>query len=106
MFHHCATYTTIIKKDPLSSISSNTLVALNRLAQISRGATLLNVKSPTIGLATKRLRILSLGGIDKIRNHLVANPIDLTTSVSFREMFPRFREFKCNVSVHEDLTRE
>ena len=28
-----------------------------------------------IGLATKGLRILSLGGIDKIRNHLVANPI-------------------------------
>ena len=28
----------------------------------------------SIGLATKRLRILSLGGIDKIRNHLVANP--------------------------------
>ena len=27
------------------------------------------------GLATKWLRILSLGGIDKIRNHLVANPI-------------------------------
>ena len=29
----------------------------------------------TIGLATKWLRILSLGGIDKSRNHLVANPI-------------------------------
>ena len=29
----------------------------------------------TIGLETKRLRILSLGGIDKIRNHLVANTI-------------------------------
>ena len=28
-----------------------------------------------LGLATKWLRILSLGGIDKIRNHLVANPI-------------------------------
>ena len=27
-----------------------------------------------IGLATKWLRILSLGGIDKIRNHLVAKP--------------------------------
>ena len=30
----------------------------------------------TIGLATKWLRILSLGGIDKIRNHLVANSIE------------------------------
>ena len=29
----------------------------------------------SIGLATKWLRILSLGGIDKIRIHLVANPI-------------------------------
>ena len=29
----------------------------------------------SIGLATKWLRILSLGGIDKFRNHLVANPI-------------------------------
>ena len=28
-----------------------------------------------IGLATKWLRILSLGGNDKIRNHLVASPI-------------------------------
>ena len=28
-----------------------------------------------IGLATKWLRIVSLGGIDKIRNHLLANPI-------------------------------
>ena len=28
-----------------------------------------------IGLATKRLRILSLGGIDNIRNRLVAKPI-------------------------------
>ena len=28
-----------------------------------------------IGLATKRLRILSLGGNYKIRNHLVAKPI-------------------------------
>ena len=28
----------------------------------------------SIGLATKWLRILSLGGIDKIRNHLVTNP--------------------------------
>ena len=28
-----------------------------------------------IGLATKWLRILSIGGIDKIRNHLVAKPI-------------------------------
>ena len=28
-----------------------------------------------IGLATNWLRIFSLGGIDKIRNHLVANPI-------------------------------
>ena len=27
----------------------------------------------SIGLATKWLRILSLGGIDKIRNYLVAN---------------------------------
>ena len=30
---------------------------------------------PTIGLATKWLRILSLGGMDKTRNHLVVNPI-------------------------------
>ena len=29
----------------------------------------------SIGLATKWLRILSLGGNGKIRNHLVANPI-------------------------------
>ena len=29
----------------------------------------------TMGLATKWLRILSLGGIDKLHNHLVANPI-------------------------------
>lgn len=29
----------------------------------------------TIGLATKRLRIPSLGGIDKTRNRSVANPI-------------------------------
>ena len=29
----------------------------------------------SIGLATKRLRNLSLGDIDKIRNHLVANLI-------------------------------
>ena len=29
----------------------------------------------SVGLATKLLRILSLGGIDKVRNHLVANPI-------------------------------
>ena len=29
-----------------------------------------------IGMATKRLRILSLGSIDKIRNHLIAKPID------------------------------
>ena len=28
-----------------------------------------------IGLTTKWLRILSLGGNDKIRNHLAANPI-------------------------------
>ena len=27
-------------------------------------------------LATKWLRTLSLGGIDKIRNHLVSNPIE------------------------------
>ena len=35
----------------------------------------LNVPVICVGVATKRLRILSLGGIDKIRNHLVANPI-------------------------------
>ena len=33
----------------------------------------------SIGLATKWLRILSLGGIDKICNHLVANPIITST---------------------------
>ena len=33
-------------------------------------------KQRYIGLATKWLRILSLGGTDKIRNHLVANPIE------------------------------
>ena len=31
-----------------------------------------------IGLATKWLRILSLGDIDKIRIHLVANPTEAT----------------------------
>ena len=30
-----------------------------------------------IGLATKWLRILPLGGIDKIRSHLVVNPVQL-----------------------------
>ena len=33
-------------------------------------------KLGSIGLATKLLRILSLGGIDKIRNRLVANSIE------------------------------
>ena len=33
----------------------------------------------TIGLATKWSRILSLGGIDKIRNHLVANPVQYSS---------------------------
>ena len=39
----------------------------------------------TIGLATKRLRILSLDGIDKIRNHLVANPIIAASKVQTRK---------------------
>ena len=38
-----------------------------------------------IGLATKWLRIFLLGGIDKIRNHLVANPI-LQIPPRFNEM--------------------
>ena len=35
-------------------------------------------------LATKWLRILPLGGIDKIRNHLVANPINVYISFTVR----------------------
>ena len=41
-------------------------------------APLIHIRTRTmysIGLATKWLRILSLGGIDKIRIHFVANPI-------------------------------
>lgn len=37
-----------------------------------------------IGLATERLRILSLGGIRKIRDRLVANSINSTTAVERR----------------------
>ena len=46
----------------------------------------------SIGLTTKWLRILlvyykilSLGGIDKIRNHLVVNPIDWVNFQLFNE---------------------
>ena len=40
------------------------------------------MRNYSIGLATKWLRILSLGGIDKMRDHLVANPIHIECSKS------------------------
>lgn len=43
-----------------------------------------NSKTPTIGSATERLRILPLIGIDKISNHLVANPISSTELVKLQ----------------------
>ena len=48
---------------------------------------------PYIGLATKWLRILSLGGIDKVRNHLVAKPII------------QYRENECR-SGYKDASKE
>ena len=51
---------------------------------------MLNRVVAAIGLATKWLRILPLDGNDKIRNHLVANPIDRTTfygTSTFRIIF-------------------
>ena len=50
------------------------------------------MRNYSIGLATKCLRILSLGGIDKIRDHLVANPIFTTfycTSGQFQKLVCR-----------------
>ena len=38
----------------------------------------LSVECVYIGLATKRLRVLPLCGIDKSRNHLVAKPISFS----------------------------
>ena len=46
-----------------------------------------------IELATKWLRIFSLGDIDKIRNHLVANPI-VRESTMFRKIDNRFNYAK------------
>ena len=46
-----------------------------------------------IELATKWLRILSLGDIDKIRDHLVANPI-VRESTMFRKIDNRFNYAK------------
>ena len=57
---------------------------------VIREGTMLNRVVAAIGLATKWLRILPLGGNDKIRNHLVANPIDRTTfygTSTFRIIF-------------------
>ena len=51
---------------------------------------MLNRVVAAIGLATKWLRILPLDDNDKIRNHLVANPIDRTTfygTSTFRYLF-------------------
>ena len=47
----------------------------------------------SIGLATKWLRVLSLGGNDKTRNHLVANPIATLNFVSVTSIFAWLRIF-------------
>ena len=52
-----------------------------------------------IELATKWLRILSLGGIDKIRNHLVANPI---TSVDINRRTCSLRQLNSRIASRID----
>ena len=47
-----------------------------------------------IGLATKWLRILSLGGIAKIRNHLVANPIHSSNTYKLKKNYTKQKWYK------------
>ena len=56
-----------------------------------------------LGLATKWLRILSLGGIDKIRKHLVANPIcSFECSKTFvRNSFSHYEQCDLNLTIGE-----